>query len=219
MVGTRSFGKGLVQSVHQLSSGQGELKVTEQKYYLPSGRCIQRADDSTEWGVDPTEGFFVSMTDDETIAMLRARREEEIMRPAGQHDDGEPKWSDPHWIVEHLKDKQLGAAIEAMQAKVDTGEWKKTGEPGAGARTIVGGELQRLRQARERLARELIRIEKRENTLEEGGAEVKANPEDFWPDTLDLTGGKLQVFDKDGKVVTELESPATTSNAGSSTPT
>jgi len=204
MVGTRSFGKGLVQSVHQLSSGQGELKVTEQKYYLPSGRSIQRADDSTEWGVDPTEGYFVSMTDEETLAMLKARREEEIMRPAGLHNDGEPKWSDSKWIVEHLKDKQLAAAIEALQAKVDTGEWKKTGEPGAGARTIVSGELQRLRQARERLARELIRIEKRESTLEEGGAEVKINPEDFWSDTLDLTGGKLQVFDKDGKVVSEL---------------
>ncbi len=43
IVGERSFGKGLVQSIRQLPYG-GYIKVTTAKYYLPSGRCIQSVD-------------------------------------------------------------------------------------------------------------------------------------------------------------------------------
>jgi carboxyl-terminal processing protease len=35
------------------------LKLTEQRYYLPSGRSLQRTDESAEWGVDPSPGYFV----------------------------------------------------------------------------------------------------------------------------------------------------------------
>lgn len=43
VVGTRTFGKGLVQTTRKLSYG-GQLKVTTAKYYIPSGRCIQAID-------------------------------------------------------------------------------------------------------------------------------------------------------------------------------
>ena len=43
IVGTQSFGKGLVQSVYGLDgSGKRNLKVTTAKYYIPSGRLIQK---------------------------------------------------------------------------------------------------------------------------------------------------------------------------------
>ncbi|MBO4371250.1 MAG: S41 family peptidase [Paludibacteraceae bacterium] len=40
IVGTRTFGKGLVQATYPLPY-DGQLKVTTSKYYIPSGRCIQ----------------------------------------------------------------------------------------------------------------------------------------------------------------------------------
>jgi carboxyl-terminal processing protease len=40
LVGTKSFGKGLVQVFQQLSYGN-QLKITNQKYFTPSGRWIQ----------------------------------------------------------------------------------------------------------------------------------------------------------------------------------
>lgn len=43
LVGTRSFGKGLVQSTLELPGGS-MLKMTTAKYYLPSGRLIQALD-------------------------------------------------------------------------------------------------------------------------------------------------------------------------------
>ncbi len=43
IVGTRTFGKGLVQTTRDLSYNT-KLKVTTAKYYIPSGRCIQALD-------------------------------------------------------------------------------------------------------------------------------------------------------------------------------
>lgn len=43
VIGTRTYGKGLVQTTRQLPYN-GTLKVTTSKYYIPSGRCIQAID-------------------------------------------------------------------------------------------------------------------------------------------------------------------------------
>lgn len=52
VIGSRSFGKGLVQSVRPLPF-DGTLKVTIAKYYIPSGRLIQEIDYSKR-GADGT---------------------------------------------------------------------------------------------------------------------------------------------------------------------
>jgi len=44
IMGTKTFGKGLVQSVIQLSSDGDALKITTSKYYIASDRCIQKED-------------------------------------------------------------------------------------------------------------------------------------------------------------------------------
>jgi carboxyl-terminal processing protease len=43
VIGTRTFGKGLVQNTRPLSYGT-QIKITTAKYYTPSGRCIQALD-------------------------------------------------------------------------------------------------------------------------------------------------------------------------------
>lgn len=43
LVGTRTFGKGLVQATRPLPYN-AQLKITTAKYYIPSGRCIQAID-------------------------------------------------------------------------------------------------------------------------------------------------------------------------------
>ncbi len=40
LIGTKTFGKGLVQEIYQLEDGSG-LKVTVARYFTPSGKCIQ----------------------------------------------------------------------------------------------------------------------------------------------------------------------------------
>lgn len=46
IIGTDTYGKGLVQQVLQFSDNSA-LKITTSKYYLPSGRCLQKPDWST----------------------------------------------------------------------------------------------------------------------------------------------------------------------------
>lgn len=43
LIGRKSFGKGLVQSTRRLTYNT-QMKITTAKYYIPSGRCIQKLD-------------------------------------------------------------------------------------------------------------------------------------------------------------------------------
>lgn len=207
VLGSRSFGKGSVQGLIEIAGGNGsEIKLTEQGYYLPSGRSITRKDDSAQWGVDPTPGYYVPMTDQEVGAMLEVRRKEEIMRVATDiHLDVHPKpeqWSDPAWIGVTLKDKQLAAAIAAIQARIDTGEWKPASDATQAATSVAVDELRRIRELRERLLRELDRTDKREAALEAGAGDAASSARvDLWDDAIELKGGVLEIRDKDGKVV------------------
>ncbi len=42
VIGTRTYGKGLIQKMYTLSDSVTALKLTVSKYYTPNGRCIQR---------------------------------------------------------------------------------------------------------------------------------------------------------------------------------
>ncbi len=218
IVGTRSYGKGSVQSVLELPSGNGsELKITEQGYYLPSGRSISRKDDSDHWGVDPSDGFYVPMTDAETIAMLEARRKEEVLRYAKEKGgdaaavaaakDGTSavNWAEADSVLASLKDPQLTAAVKALQLRLDTGSWQPTGEAHKQSARIAATEMQKLNQYQQRLLRELTRTEKRIVALETPAGDEAIKPADLWASDVDVTGGVMEIRDKDGKLVAKLD--------------
>tara|TARA_E500000318_G_scaffold14854_1_gene14496 strand:+ start:66423 stop:68096 length:1674 start_codon:yes stop_codon:yes gene_type:complete len=205
ILGTRSFGKGSVQTVRPLESGAGVLKITEQYYYLPSGRLLHRRDDSTEWGVDPTPGYFVPMTNDETLEMLRARREQEIIE---QNDESEQvDLRDTDAVLDALNDPQLSAAVSVMQNRVNTGEFAPTGIEENEPMDVALAELNTLRAQEERLLRELARLDRRMQAAEQEVPEeiITQDPRDFWDDETNLEGGELVVRDADGNVVTTLQ--------------
>ncbi len=51
ILGTKTFGKGLVQTTIDMPYN-GQMKLTTSKYYIPSGRCIQAIDYSRKGGDD-----------------------------------------------------------------------------------------------------------------------------------------------------------------------
>lgn len=57
IIGTQTYGKGIVQGLYTLSDGSG-LKITIQKYYTPKGVCIQ--------GVGITPDFVIESDDTTT---------------------------------------------------------------------------------------------------------------------------------------------------------
>lgn len=58
IVGTRSFGKGLVQTTRALNYG-AQIKLTTAKYLIPSGRCVQALDYSRRY----TDGTLTKSPD------------------------------------------------------------------------------------------------------------------------------------------------------------
>lgn len=203
VLGERSYGKGSVQNVVPLPSGAGQLKITEQHYYLPSGRSLHRSDDSPVWGVDPAEGFFVPMSDAEYRQMLTIRREEEIIRNRNGAPHNGENWSDSAWALNHLKDKQLSAAVEALRLRIASGEWKPTGESIEQANVVTSAEFNRTEQMRERLLRELSRIDRRLDALR-AGADGRRPSHDLLPDDAEFVGGQIAVYDAEGKQVATL---------------
>lgn len=204
VLGTRTFGKGIVQAMYRLPSGSGQLKITEQYYYLPSGRCIQRTDESTDWGVDPSPGMYVPMTNEEYREMFRARRGDEIIRTSkvvGAEDAAH--WNDPAWILDHFKDKQLSAAVQAIRGKLATESWPVVGEePVAGTLHLAAFKAEERRY--ELLMRELARTSRRMEALRDEAAGVKEDDSPLLPADAELTGGQLKVLDADGKEVVTL---------------
>ncbi len=82
LVGERTFGKGSVQQLFQLPPDDDSLiKLTTSHYYLPSGRCIHREENSTTWGVDPD--VTVPLTPEQMLAAQRTRKELDVYRAAG----------------------------------------------------------------------------------------------------------------------------------------
>lgn len=67
VIGTRTFGKGLVQTTRDLSYNT-KLKVTTAKYYVPSGRCIQALDYSHR-----NEDGSVGVVPDSLISEFKTR--------------------------------------------------------------------------------------------------------------------------------------------------
>ncbi len=68
VVGSRTFGKGLVQTTRDLSYNT-KLKVTTAKYYTPSGRCIQSLDYSLK-----NEDGSVSSVADSLISEFKTKK-------------------------------------------------------------------------------------------------------------------------------------------------
>lgn len=202
VLGTRSYGKGSVQIVQPLSTAEGaQLRLTQQGYYLPTGRSIQRRDESTEWGVDPTPGFFVPLSNEQVGEIFQTRRELEVIRAQGG-DEGD--WNNGDWVVERLKDPQLQAALQAVRVRQQAGAWQAVGEDGPAGSQVALGELVETQALRDRLLRELVRIDRRIATLAGTAGEDGRAERDLWDDQNSLLGGHVVVLDPDGNEVSRL---------------
>lgn len=73
-VGTKSFGKGIMQTNVPLSNG-GVFKLTTAKYYLPSGDCIHQKGIEPEYNVELTEELtskYWLRTDENDVQLQKA---------------------------------------------------------------------------------------------------------------------------------------------------
>lgn len=93
LVGSRSFGKGLVQSTHTLPFST-MVKVTTAKYYMPSGRLIQALDYSRR-NPDGT----VARTPDSLTNVYHTRKGREVRDGGGLTPDSVIDWGTSTAVV------------------------------------------------------------------------------------------------------------------------
>lgn len=171
LVGTRSYGKGSVQTLHKLEEG-GYLKLTTALHYLPSGRNIQKRPGEKTWGVDPTDGYYIPLTKAQRDAVQKSMQDRGILGYKKDEQPPRPTRITPKVIEETYADPQLAAALRTMVARLTGGEFIKVGKDNA----LLLDHLQRLeemRQRREALQQNLNNLDREITDLERLTGEKK----------------------------------------------
>ena len=81
IIGSNTFGKGLVQRVMPLKYGS-QLKLTIAKYYTPSGRCVQRLDYSSRKDGEAAQAF-----DDAQVTYFKTKNGRKVRDARGVDPD------------------------------------------------------------------------------------------------------------------------------------
>ncbi|KMO37665.1 S41 family peptidase [Methylobacterium aquaticum] len=106
VLGTRSFGKGSVQSIIPLG-GNGALRLTTARYYTPSGRSIQAK------GIEPDQEVLQDVPD-ELKGKDETKGEAGLKGHLKQKDTEERGGSSAYVPPDPAKDKQLIAAVDFL---------------------------------------------------------------------------------------------------------
>jgi carboxyl-terminal processing protease len=110
LVGTRSFGKGSVQTIIPLGDGNGALRLTTARYFTPSGRSIQAKGiepDVTVLQVVPED--LKALTDTEGEASLRGH-----LKAEGNEESGSQSYVPP----DEKDDRALREALDLLRGAI-----------------------------------------------------------------------------------------------------
>ncbi len=114
VVGSRSYGKGSVQTIFPFETG-GQIKVTTATFWRPTMRNLNKAStkgrEEDEWGVKPDPGFDIKLTPKEQGDLQDHLRESEIIRDP-------TKSLDPDSGKSEFQDRQLEAALEYLRSQL-----------------------------------------------------------------------------------------------------
>jgi len=107
IIGTRSFGKGSVQTIIPLGSGNGALRLTTARYYTPSGRSIQAK------GIVPDIEVLQDVPE-ELKARIATRGEASLRGHLGA--EGQEETGSQSYIPPNAKDdKALNLALDLLR--------------------------------------------------------------------------------------------------------
>lgn len=101
VVGTRSFGKGLVQRPKPLTYGT-QMKITISRYYTPSGRCIQALD---YWNRD--ENGKATRTQEENYNAFKTKNGRDVFDGGGVQPDVEVEFAKQTPISKAISNENL----------------------------------------------------------------------------------------------------------------
>lgn len=122
ILGERSFGKGSVQTVHDVSdrTANAAVKLTTQYYVLPAhagemhGRYVHKKPGATDWGVNPD--LLVKMSPQQIEKSVDLRQQADIIEEWKEEADRKPR-PDPMELLTKNLDPQLETALLILQAR------------------------------------------------------------------------------------------------------
>jgi len=112
VIGSRSYGKGSVQTIHPFDTG-GQLKMTTASFWRPSGRNLNRSspvhkdEDKDDWGVTPNPGYVVKLEPKELGELQEYQRRSEIIYRPG-HPPPETTF----------RDRQVDMALDYLRSQI-----------------------------------------------------------------------------------------------------
>jgi len=121
ILGTKSFGKGSVQTVLPLKDGSG-MAITTAKYYTPSGLCIH------EVGITPdiiVEDVKLSKAE---IKMLKRLNEKGLIEKFLKSHPGDYTEKDFEGFLEEIKTEGIELNKSIIKRRLDEETWKIKGE-------------------------------------------------------------------------------------------
>jgi carboxyl-terminal processing protease len=128
VVGTRSFGKGSVQTIFPLGNGNGALRLTTARYFTPSGRSIQAK------GITPDIEVLQDLPDDIKAKTDTSTKGEASLRGHLKGDAGTEQTGSQSYIPPDEKnDKALHMAEDLLRGTVQNSAFP----PGGPAKTPV----------------------------------------------------------------------------------
>jgi len=108
LIGTRSFGKGSVQTIIPLGPGNGALRLTTARYYTPSGRSIQAK------GISPDIEVLQDVPDEVKSRAVETKGEASLrghLKAEGEEGGGSQSYIPP----EAKDDKALKTALDLLR--------------------------------------------------------------------------------------------------------
>ncbi|MBI1868228.1 MAG: S41 family peptidase [Methylocystis sp.] len=112
VLGTRSFGKGSVQTIIPLGGVNGALRLTTARYYTPSGRSIQAK------GIDPDITILQDVPDE--LKGKDDTKGEASLKGHLKNGEDEKTGSQAYVPPDAKNDKQLIAAVDMLRGKPRT---------------------------------------------------------------------------------------------------
>jgi len=116
IIGMQSFGKGSVQSLLPLE-GEASLRLTTQKYYTPSGKCIHRDEEKKTGGITPD--IVVEVPRETEIALQKQEIDTEIAnaRARDKKYDVKTSTAGPGEQKDIVKDEILERAVQVLKVR------------------------------------------------------------------------------------------------------
>ncbi len=120
IIGTRSFGKGSVQTIRPLDNQEGALRLTTARYYTPSGKSIQAQGIVPDWVVEP-------IIPEELQKRFEENKDETNLKGYLKNEESssedEKKTQSPSYVPRNKdNDLQLVYALKFLNDEVKLGE-------------------------------------------------------------------------------------------------